>query len=113
MIAIGIVNAPTFMRVVRGAVLSVRRTTYVEAAISVGGTTSRVMSHHVFPNVTAPLIVHASLSFAYAVLAEAALAFLGLGNQPPAPSWGSMVSSSYGFLQLAPWQRSFRASPSP
>jgi peptide/nickel transport system permease protein len=107
MIAIGIVNAPTFMRVVRGAVLSVRRTTYVEAAISVGGTTPRVMWRHVLPNVTAPLIVHASLNFAFAVLAEASLAFLGLGNRPPSPSWGSMVSSSYGFLQLAPWAAIF------
>lgn len=107
MIAIGIVNAPTFMRVIRGAVLSVRRTTYVEAAISVGGSTSRVMWRHVLPNVTAPLIVHASLNFAYAVLAEASLAFLGLGNKPPSPSWGSMVSSSYGFLQLAPWAAIF------
>ncbi len=107
MIAIGIVNAPTFMRVIRGAVLSVRQTTYVEAAISVGSPTSRVMMRHVLPNVTAPLIVHASLNFAYAVLAEAALAFLGLGNRPPSPSWGSMVSSSYGFLQLAPWAAIF------
>ena len=107
MIAIGIVNAPTFMRVIRGAVLSVRRTTYVEAAISVGSPTSRVMMRHVLPNVTAPLIVHASLNFAYAVLAEASLAFLGLGNRPPSPSWGSMVSSSYGFLQLAPWAAIF------
>lgn len=107
MIAIGIVNAPTFMRVIRGAVLTVRGTTYVEAAISVGGSTSRVMWKHVLPNVTAPLIVHASLNFAYAVLAEASLAFLGLGNRPPSPSWGSMVSSSYGFLQLAPWAAIF------
>jgi peptide/nickel transport system permease protein len=107
MIAIGIVNAPTFMRVIRGSVLTVRRTTYVEAAISVGGTTPRVMWKHVLPNVTAPLIVHASLNFAYAVLAEASLAFLGLGNKPPSPSWGSMVSSSYGFLQLAPWAAIF------
>jgi peptide/nickel transport system permease protein len=107
MIAIGIVNAPTFMRVIRGAVLTVRQTTYVEAAISVGSPTSRVMMRHVLPNVTAPLIVHASLNFAYAVLAEASLAFLGLGNRPPSPSWGSMVSSSYGFLQLAPWAAIF------
>lgn len=107
MIAIGIVNAPTFMRVIRGSVLTVRRTTYVEAAISVGNPTSRVMWRHVLPNVTAPLIVHASLNFAYAVLAEASLAFLGLGNKPPSPSWGSMVSSSYGFLQLAPWAAIF------
>lgn len=103
MIAIGIVNTPTFMRVVRGSVLSVRRMTYVESAVSVGASTSTILRRHVFPNITAPLIVHASLNFAAAVLSEASLAYLGLGNTPPSPSWGSMVSSSYGFLQLAPW----------
>ena len=103
MIAIAVVYAPTFMRVVRGAVLAVRHTAYVEAAVSLGAPTPRILFRHVFPNITAPLIVHASLNFAFAVLAEASLAFLGLGNKPPSPSWGSMVSSSYGFLQLAPW----------
>ncbi|HVL24677.1 MAG TPA: ABC transporter permease [Thermomicrobiales bacterium] len=103
MIAIGIVNAPTFMRVVRGSVLSVRQTTYIESAISIGASTPLILRRHVFPNITAPLIVHASLNFAAAVLAEASLAYLGLGNKPPSPSWGSMVSSSYSFLQLAPW----------
>ena len=103
MLAIAIVNTPTFMRVVRGSVLTVRRTPYVEAAIALGASTPRILARHVFPNITAPLIVHASLNFAFAVLAEASLAFLGLGNKPPSPSWGSMVSSSYGFLQQAPW----------
>jgi peptide/nickel transport system permease protein len=103
MIAIGVVNAPTFMRVVRGSVLSVRQTTYVESAHSVGAGTGRIMRYHVFPNITAPLIVHASLNFAAAVLTEASLSYLGLGNRPPSPSWGSMVSDSYGMLQLAPW----------
>jgi peptide/nickel transport system permease protein len=103
MIAIAVVYAPTFMRVVRGATLSVRHTAYVEAAVALGAPTPRILARHVFPNITAPLIVHASLNFAFAVLAEASLAFLGLGNKPPAPSWGSMVSASYGFLQLAPW----------
>ena len=103
MIAIGLVNAPTFMRVVRGSVLSVRQMTYIESAVSVGASTGTILRRHVFPNITAPLIVHASLNFATAVLAEASLAYLGLGNKPPSPSWGSMVSSSYGFLQLAPW----------
>ena len=107
MIAIAIVYMPTFMRVVRGAVLSVRHTAYLEAAISVGTPTLRILARHVFPNITAPLIVHASLIFAFAILAEASLAFLGLGNKPPSPSWGSMVSSSYGFLQLAPWAAIF------
>ena len=103
MIAIAIVYTPTFMRVVRGATLAVRHTAYVESAVSLGASTPRILAAHVFPNITAPLIVHASLNFAFAVLAEASLAFLGLGNKPPAPSWGSMVSASYGFLQLAPW----------
>ena len=103
MIAIGIVYTPTFMRVVRGAVLSVRQTTYIESAIAVGVSLPRILARHVFPNITAPLIVHASLNFAAAVLAEASLSYLGLGNKPPSPSWGSMVSSSYSFLQLAPW----------
>ncbi len=103
MIAIAVVYAPTFMRVVRGAVLAVRHTAYVEAAVAVGASTPRILARHVLPNITAPLIVHASLNFAFAVLAEASLAFLGLGNKPPSPSWGSMVSASYGFLQLAPW----------
>jgi peptide/nickel transport system permease protein len=107
MVAIAVVYMPTFMRVVRGAVFSVRHTAYLEAALSLGAPTPRILARHVFPNITAPLIVHASLIFAFAVLAEASLAFLGLGNKPPAPSWGSMVSASYGFLQLAPWAAIF------
>jgi peptide/nickel transport system permease protein len=107
MIAIGVVNAPTFMRVVRGSVLSVRHMTYVEAAQSVGASVPRIMVRHILPNIMAPLIVHASLNFAFAVLAEASLAYLGMGNRPPSPSWGSMVSSSYGYLQLAPWAAIF------
>lgn len=107
MIAIGLVNAPSFMRVVRGATLSVRRATYVESAVAIGASVPRIMARHIFPNIAAPLIVHASLNFAFAVLAEASLAFLGLGNKPPSPSWGSMVSASYGVLQLAPWAAIF------
>jgi ABC-type dipeptide/oligopeptide/nickel transport system permease subunit len=107
MIAIAIVYMPTFMRVVRGATLAVRQTTYVEAAVSTGVWLPRILARHVFPNITAPLIVHASLNFAAAVLAEASLSFLGLGNKPPNPSWGSMVSSSYGFVQQAPWAAIF------
>lgn len=107
MIAIGLVNAPAFMRVVRGSVLSVRNTTYVESAVSVGASSSTILSRHVFPNVTAPLIVHSSLNFATAVLAEASLAYLSLGNKPPSPSWGSMVSTGYTILQIAPWAALF------
>lgn len=107
MIAIGLVNAPAFMRVVRGSVLSVRNTTYVESAVSVGASSPTILSRHVFPNVTAPLIVHSSLNFATAVLAEASLAYLSLGNKPPSPSWGSMVSTGYTILQIAPWAALF------
>ncbi len=107
MLAIGIVNTPTFMRLVRGSTLSLKRSSFVEAAISLGAPTRRVLAMHIFPNLTAPLIVLASLNFAFAVLAEASLAFLGLGNKPPSPSWGSMVSSSYGFLEIAPWAALF------
>lgn len=107
MIAIGLVNAPSFMRVVRGSVLSVRNTAYVESAVVVGAAPPVIMMRHIFPNIRAPLIVHGSLNFAFAVLAEASLAFLGLGNRPPSPSWGSMVSSSYSVLQLAPWAAIF------
>jgi peptide/nickel transport system permease protein len=107
MIAIAIVYTPPFVRVVRAAVLTVRNTAYVEAARAVGGSTPRILSLHVFPNITAPLIVQTSLAFGFAILSEAALAFLGLGNRPPAPSWGSMVSSSYEFLRIAPWAAIF------
>lgn len=107
MIAIGLVNAPAFMRVVRGSVLSVKNTAFVESAVSVGAKSSTILIRHVFPNVTAPLIVHASLNFAIAVLAEASLAYLSLGNKPPSPSWGSMVSTGYSILQIAPWAALF------
>jgi peptide/nickel transport system permease protein len=107
MLAIGIVTTPTFMRVVRGSTLSLTRTAYVEAATSLGASTVRLLARHIFPNLTASLIVLASLNFANAVLTEAALAFLGLGNKPPSPSWGSMVSSSYGFLETDPWPTLF------
>ena len=107
MLAIGVVNTPVFMRVVRGSTLSLRKTPFVEAAVSLGAPTPRVLARHIFPNLTAPLIVLGSLNFAFAVLTEASLSFLGLGNKPPSPSWGSMVSSSYGFLETAPWAALF------
>jgi peptide/nickel transport system permease protein len=107
MLAIGIVTTPTFMRVVRGSTLSLTRASFVEAAVSLGVPTLRLLARHIFPNLTAPLIVLTSLNFAFAVLTEASLAFLGLGNKPPSPSWGSMVSSSYGFLETDPWPTLF------
>jgi peptide/nickel transport system permease protein len=106
-LAISLVYMPPFVRVVRGAAITVRHTAYIEAARSLGATTPRILSRHVFPNITAPLIVQTSLSFAFAILSEAGLAFLGLGNKAPAPSWGSMVSTSYNYLQLNAWAAIF------
>ena len=103
MIAIGIVYTPVFARLTRGQVLSVREREFVEAARTLGAGHVRIMLRHVFPNVTAPLIVQASLSVALAILAEATLSFLGLGVQPPDPSWGSMVSRGKDYLEQAPW----------
>jgi peptide/nickel transport system permease protein len=103
MIAIGIVGMPIFARLTRGQVLSVREREFVEAARTIGAGHVRIMVQHVLPNVMAPLIVQMSLSIAVAILAEATLSFLGLGVQPPEPSWGSMVSRGKDYLDLAPW----------
>ncbi len=103
MIAIGIVFMPIFARLTRGQVLSVREREFVEAARTIGAGHLRIMLQHILPNVTAPLIVQVSLSIAVAILSEATLSFLGLGVQPPEPSWGSMVSRGKDYLDLAPW----------
>jgi peptide/nickel transport system permease protein len=103
MIAIGIVGMPIFARLTRGQVLSVRERELVEAARTIGASDLRIMLWHILPNVMAPLIVQMSLSVAVAILAEATLSFLGLGVQPPEPSWGSMVSRGKDYLDLAPW----------
>ncbi len=103
MIAIGIVYSPQFARIARGPTLSVMRQQYVEGARAVGVGELRVMTRYVLPNIAAPIIVQATLSFSTAVLAEATLSFLGLGTQPPDPSWGTMLNSGRRFLELAPW----------
>src|SRR5712691_2644377 len=103
MIAIGIVYMPIYARLTRGQVLSVREREYVAAARALGAGHLRIMALHIFPNVTAALIIQASLSVALAILAEASLSFLGLGVQPPEPSWGSMVNTGKNFLDQAPW----------
>ncbi len=102
-LAISLVYIPPFVRIVRGSTLTVRNSAYIEAARCIGVSTPRMLTRHIFPNITAPLIVQASIAFALAILSEAALAFLGLGNKAPEPSWGSMVSGSYGYLQLSGW----------
>ncbi len=103
MIAIGITAAPIFMRVARGATMDAATNDYVEAARAIGNPAWRVAVRHVLPNIVPPVLVQATLAIAGAIIAEAALSFLGLGQQPPAPSWGSMLNSAQRFLSQAPW----------
>ena len=103
MIAIGVVYTPIFARVTRAGVLSVREQVFVRAAVSIGASDLRIMRRHVLPNIAAPLIVQTSLSLAFAILSEAALSFLGLGVQPPAPAWGRMLYDGRGFVTDAWW----------
>ena len=103
MIAIGITAAPIFMRVARGATMDAATNEYVEAARALGNPAWRVAVRHVMPNIVPPVLVQATLAIAGAIIAEAALSFLGLGQQPPAPSWGSMLNSAQRFLSQAPW----------
>jgi peptide/nickel transport system permease protein len=103
MIAIGITTTPIFVRLTRGQVMAVKVEDYVEAARAVGNPHWRIALVHVLPNILPTLIVQATLSIAAAIIAEAALSFLGLGQQPPAPSWGSMLNSAQRFLANQPW----------
>jgi peptide/nickel transport system permease protein len=107
MIAIGVVYTPIFARITRASVLSVREEVYVEAARASGAGSLRIISRHIMPNVLAPIIVETTLSLAFAILAEAALSFLGLGTPPPEPSWGRMLSEGRDFMQDAPWMGLF------
>jgi len=103
LVALAVVYTPTFARLMRGQVLSIRAREYVEAARALGVPGWRIAALHVLPNAVAPIVVQASLSVAFAILAEASLSFLGLGVQPPAASWGSMINAGRGYLQQAPW----------
>lgn len=103
MLAIGVVYAPVFMRLTRGQVLEVRQAEYVEAARAIGAGNAAILLRHILPNIMAPVLVQASLGVASAILVEAALSFLGLGVQPPTPSWGSMLRLGFGYLDRAPW----------
>ncbi|HZJ08401.1 MAG TPA: ABC transporter permease [Trueperaceae bacterium] len=107
MIAIAIVYAPIFARVTRGAVIAVRDREFVNAARALGQGRVRIMFAHVLPNALGPIIVQTSLSLAFAILAEAALSFFGLGTQPPDPSWGRMLSEGRAYLRQAPWMGIF------
>jgi len=103
MIAIGVAQTPIFIRLTRGQVLVVRHENYIEAALAIGNPGRRIMLRHILPNVLAPILVQATLAIAAAIIAEATLSFLGLGQQPPAPSWGSMLNTATRFLAQAPW----------
>ena len=103
MIAIGISATPVFIRLTRGQVMSVKVEDYVEAARAMGNPRWRIALVHILPNIMPALLVQATLSIAAAIIAEAALSFLGLGQQPPAPSWGSMLNAAQRFLSNAPW----------
>jgi len=103
MIAIGVTAAPVFVRVARGATMDAAINDYVEAARALGNPPWRVAVRHVLPNIVPPVLVQATLAIATAIIAEASLSFLGLGQQPPAPSWGSMLNSAQRFLTQAPW----------
>ena len=103
MIAIGISATPIFVRLTRAQVLQVKVEDYVEAARAVGNSQLRIALRHVLPNIVPPLIVQATLAIAAAIIAEAALSFLGLGQQPPAPSWGSMLNTAKNYIDNAPW----------
>lgn len=102
MIAIGIVFAPRFMRILRGATLAVRQEGYIEAGIASGTRTSRILTRHVLPNVLSPFIVQLSIGMGVAILAEAGLSFIGLGVQPPQASWGAMLDRAFDHMSRAP-----------
>jgi peptide/nickel transport system permease protein len=103
MIAIGVTATPIFVRLTRGQVLAVKVEDYVEAARAVGNPPVRIAVKHILPNIMPALIVQATIAIATAIIAEASLSFLGLGQQPPAPSWGSMLNTAQRFLTNAPW----------
>ncbi|WKB37386.1 ABC transporter permease [Terrilactibacillus sp. S3-3] len=103
MIAIGLVFTPYLIRLSRGEVLSQREREYVIAANASGLRNFSIMIRHVFPNIVGPIIVQATLNVAAAIIAEASLSYLGLGTQPPTPSWGAMLAEGQGYLSQAPW----------
>jgi peptide/nickel transport system permease protein len=102
-ISIGIIFLPAFTRLVRGQVLAIRNEEYVQAAMALGASDLGIIWHHILPNIMGPMIVQTTVSFANAILIEAGLSFLGLGTQPPRPSWGAMLQEGTGFMDLQPW----------
>lgn len=103
MLAVGLRYIPTFARITRGEVLSVKEQDFVRSSKLVGASKPRILVVEILPNVISPIIVTATVLVAYAILAEAGLSFLGLGVQPPRPSWGMMLSRGQTFIRIAPW----------
>lgn len=103
MIAIGIAATPVFIRLTRGHTLNVVAEDYVESANAIGLSTPVILRRYIFPNILPPVLVQSTLTVASAIIAEASLSFLGLGQQPPAPSWGAMLNTAKGFMVQAPW----------
>lgn len=102
-LALGIMGIPSFARIVRGGFLQSREAEYVHAAISIGASDWRIIFRHILPNQLTPIIVASSINFAAAILGEAGLSYLGLGIQPPDPSWGRMLQEGQGYIYSAPW----------
>jgi ABC-type dipeptide/oligopeptide/nickel transport system permease subunit len=103
MVAIGIVGIPHFARLARGQVLTLRDLDYVISARSIGAGDRQILTSHIVPNMLTPIVIQASLSVAFAILTEASLSFLGLGVQPPTPSWGFMLNQGRDYIGQAPW----------
>jgi len=110
MIAIGVSAAPKFIRLARGQVLAVKNEDYVQSSRALGASDTRIIVRHILPNIMPPLIVQATITIATAIIAEASLSFLGLGLQPPHPSWGSMLNTAKNFMTQAPWMSIFPGS---
>jgi len=110
MIAIGVSAAPKFVRLARGQVLAVKSEDYVQSSRALGASDTRIIARHILPNIMPPLIVQATITIATAIIAEASLSFLGLGLQPPNPSWGSMLNTGKNFMVQAPWMSIFPGS---
>ncbi|TCR62303.1 ABC transporter permease [Bosea sp. BK604] len=106
-LAIAVVNLPVFARIARAQTLIVARLDFVEASRAIGAGTPRILFRTILPNILTPVVVQGSLLFASAIITESYLSFLGLGVQPPTPTWGNMLRSAIGFLDLAPWLACF------
>jgi peptide/nickel transport system permease protein len=107
MLAVGLSSVPTFARLTRAGVITIKNLEFVDGARALGANENRILWRHILPNIAAPLVVQATFAFGIAILAEAALSYLGLGTQPPAPSWGVMLRDAQSFIDRSPWATVF------